>query len=119
MANSVDPDQTAPLGAVGSGSTLFARKTLMRLLLRSNLIWVYTVCQACLSENLGSFFELWVDDAYLYVQGSPFITLCLGPIELDHVISEPCYKGIILQRNYRKMTIWEPRSGRVITKTML
>ena len=24
MANSVDPDQTAPIGAVGSGSTLFA-----------------------------------------------------------------------------------------------
>ena len=24
MANSVDPDQTAPIGAVSSGSTLFA-----------------------------------------------------------------------------------------------
>ena len=24
MANNVDPDQTAPIGAVGSGSTLFA-----------------------------------------------------------------------------------------------
>ena len=34
LANSVDPDQTAPLGAVWSGSALFA--------------------QACLSENLGS-----------------------------------------------------------------
>ena len=34
MANSVDPDQTAPPGAVWSGSTLFA--------------------QAYLSENLGS-----------------------------------------------------------------
>ena len=34
MANSVDPDQTAPLGAVWSGSALFA--------------------QANLSENLGS-----------------------------------------------------------------
>ena len=33
MANSVDPDQTAPLGAVWCGSTLFA--------------------QTCLSENLG------------------------------------------------------------------
>ena len=33
-ANSVDPDQTAPLGAVWSGSTLFA--------------------QTCLSENPGS-----------------------------------------------------------------
>ena len=26
MANSVDPDQTAPIGAVCSGSTLFASK---------------------------------------------------------------------------------------------
>ena len=34
MANSVDPDQTAPLGAVWSGSALFA--------------------QIYLSENLGS-----------------------------------------------------------------
>ena len=34
IANSVDPDQTAPLGAVWSGSVLFA--------------------QAYLSENLGS-----------------------------------------------------------------
>ena len=34
MANSVDPDQTAPLGAVWSGSALFA--------------------QAYLSENLGT-----------------------------------------------------------------
>ena len=34
IANSVDPDQTAPLGAVWSGSTLFA--------------------QTCLSKNLGS-----------------------------------------------------------------
>ena len=31
-----------------------------------------------------------------HIQGSPFITLCLGSIELDRVISEPCYKGILL-----------------------
>ena len=30
------------------------------------------------------------------LQGSTFVTLCLGSIELDRVISEPCYKGIIL-----------------------
>ena len=34
IANSVDPDQTAPIGAVWSGSALFA--------------------QTCLSENLGT-----------------------------------------------------------------
>ena len=37
-ANSVDPDQTAPLGAVWSGSTLFA--------------------QTCLSEKLGSSLQI-------------------------------------------------------------
>ena len=31
----------------------------------------------------------------LLVQDSPFITLCLGSTELDHVISELCYKEII------------------------
>ena len=40
IANSVDPDQTAPLGAVWSGSPLFA--------------------QACLSENLGTLRLCWV-----------------------------------------------------------
>ena len=41
MANSVDPDQTAPLGAVWSGSALFA--------------------QTCLSENLGSLRYKWLN----------------------------------------------------------
>ena len=40
IANSVDPDQTAPVGAVWSGSTLFA--------------------QTYLSENLGSLQYLWI-----------------------------------------------------------
>ena len=48
MANSVDPDQT-PLGAVWSGSALFA--------------------QACLSENLGS---LW----YLYLLPHSMAVTC-------------------------------------------
>ena len=34
-----------------------------------------------------------------------FIMLCLGPMEMNHVMSELCYKGLILQRNNRKMTI--------------
>ena len=38
-------------------------------------------------------------------QCSPFITLCLGPMGMDSGISELCFKGKILQRNYRKMTI--------------
>ena len=42
MANSVDPDQTAPLGAVWSGSALFA--------------------QAYLSKNLGSLQYLWIQN---------------------------------------------------------
>ena len=33
---------------------------------------------------------------WLIEHGSPFITVCLGPTELDRVINELCYKGIIL-----------------------
>ena len=39
MANSVDPDQTAPLGEVWSGSTLFAQAYL------SENIWSLPYCQ--------------------------------------------------------------------------
>ena len=39
------------------------------------------------------------------LQCGPFITLSLGSIGMNLVISETCYKKIILQRNYRKMTI--------------
>ena len=39
------------------------------------------------------------------IQYSPFIMLNLGSIGMDRDISGPCYKGTILQRNYRKMTI--------------
>ena len=47
MANSVDPDQTAPLGAVWSGSALFA--------------------QAYLSENLGSLrYSAWLAKWIMY-----------------------------------------------------
>ena len=37
MANSVDPDQTAPIGAVCSGSTLFDQTA-------PGLFWVHAVC---------------------------------------------------------------------------
>ena len=46
MANSVDPDQTAPVGAVWSGSTLFA--------------------QAYLSKNLGSL-QYVLSDSYKWI----------------------------------------------------
>ena len=37
MANSVDPDQTAPIGAVCSGSTLFASILKLSVMLGNNL----------------------------------------------------------------------------------
>ena len=37
MANSVDPDQTAPIGAVCSGSTLFASKLNLSVMLSNYL----------------------------------------------------------------------------------
>ena len=39
------------------------------------------------------------------VHCSPFISLCLRSIGKGRVISELCYKGTILLRNYRKMTL--------------
>ena len=43
--------------------------------------------------------------SYKNIQCSFFITHCLGSIGMDCVITETCYKGTILQKNYRKMTI--------------
>ena len=37
MANIVDPDQTAPIGAVSSGSTLFASILISSVMLGKNL----------------------------------------------------------------------------------
>ena len=55
MANSVDPDQTAPLGAVWSGSPLGA-------------VWSGSAlfAQAYLSENLGSLWFLLMLDLVSY-----------------------------------------------------
>ena len=38
MANSVDPDQTAPIGAVCSGSTLFAASILISSVMLCNFL---------------------------------------------------------------------------------
>ena len=71
---------------------------------------------------------------FKYVQCSPFITIYSGFTGMDLVISESCYKGTILQRNYRKMTIlwsfsynsfvkfhgnkiWKLQQARVISKS--
>ena len=43
--------------------------------------------------------------SYKNIQCSFFITLCFGSIGMDCVITVTCYKGTILQKNYRKMTI--------------
>ena len=34
-----------------------------------------------------------------------FITLCLGSTGMDHFINVSCYKEIILQRNYRELSM--------------
>ena len=39
------------------------------------------------------------------VQCNPSVMLCLGSIGMDCVVSESCYRGTILQWNYRKITI--------------
>ena len=57
IANSVDPDQTAPLGAVWSGSALFAQASLSENLgsLRKTQISLHCIIAwTCLSKNWGS-----------------------------------------------------------------
>ena len=44
-------------------------------------------------------------ETVIKLQCSLFITLCFGPIEMDHIISDSCYKGTILRGKYRKMII--------------
>ena len=54
MANSVDPDQTAPIGAVCSGSTLFAS------ILNSSVILGNYLQQTTSADNIfRSFFFSW------------------------------------------------------------
>ena len=58
---------------------------------------------ACFATNLVNGILSKYKDILL--RCSSFITLCLGSIIMDCVISETCYKGTILQKKYRKMTI--------------
>ena len=53
MANSVDPDQTAPLGAVCSGYTLFASKLNSSVMLGNHLQ------QMTLADNIFRYIFSW------------------------------------------------------------
>ena len=56
MANSVDPDQTAPLGAVWSGSALFAQTCLSKYLGKLELVFIkHYAPNICLSPNMAKF----------------------------------------------------------------
>ena len=52
MANSVDPDQTAPIGAVHSGSTLFA--SILNLLVCKAIICSRRFQQTTFSDTFSS-----------------------------------------------------------------
>ena len=61
MANSVDPDQTAPSGTVWSGSALFAYAILSDTLVHKILgHLLYTIL----------YFSMKTDDKYMYIQWS-------------------------------------------------
>ena len=53
MANSVDPDQTAPIGAVCSGSTLFAS------ILNSSVMLGKYLQQTTLADDIFDAFFIW------------------------------------------------------------
>ena len=82
MANSVDPDQTAPLGAVWSGSALFAQaylsKNLWSLLLVQvfGMLWFeifipyhsyHTTAQYQVLQYASQMSQMWEDSVFLFV----------------------------------------------------
>ena len=61
MANSVDPDQTAPIGAVCSGSTLFASilDLLFASILNLSVMLDNYLQQTTSADNIFSFIFSW------------------------------------------------------------
>ena len=94
MANSVDPDQTAPLGAVWSGSTLFA--------------------QAYLSENLGSlqyflFMIFFCNILCAIFEASVQNSSGWGNVHVLGVVSLSCVEHLHVQCTYsshQKSVVW-------------
>ena len=42
------------------------------------------------------------------IQVNLIITLSLGSMKTDRVISEPCYNEVIYNRHIAKLSFWEP-----------
>ena len=72
MANSVDPEQTAPLGAVCSGSTLFA-SILNQSVMLGNYLQQTTFSDAFFSWRFKGYDE--IHTGYIHVHRR--LTLCL------------------------------------------
>ena len=72
----------------------------------TQLITVYMLVSfTVLCGGASVFSENPVLSEHFKLQCRMFITLCLGSIQMGQVINEVRYKGTILQRNFRKMTI--------------
>ena len=54
------------------------------------------------------YFFLWGEGTISVIQYNLIITLSLGSIEVDRVISEPCYNEVTYYRHIAKLSIWEP-----------
>ena len=96
MANSVDPDQTAPLGAVWSGSALFAQAYLSENL--GSLRYIKNICCGYLLElhHRGNSNEypqhlfLWkiVENYSLYIESGGSCSLChQSPLRISFFLS--------------------------------
>ena len=91
----MDPDQTAPIGAVCSGSMLFAS-----ILNSSVMLGNYLQQTTSVDDIFRCIFFLGalmvkINKGTLY-SVVPLIILCLGSIGMGRVIIESCYKGLIL-----------------------
>ena len=92
MANSVDPDQTAPIRAVCSGSTLFA------CILNSSVM-----LGNCLQQRASA------DDFFRYIFSWRFKGLTSSIIRIHH----ECEGGI--GESVTRITVWHHEACRVMT----
>ena len=64
----------------------------------------------CLTKRkmgVNHIFDIFTHECFC-VQVNLIITLSLGSMETDRVISEPCYNEVIYNRHIAKLSFWEP-----------
>ena len=115
MANSLDPDQTAPIGAVCSGSTLFAPILNLSVMLRNYLQQTTSaddIFRCILSLTVFNFVTLYLLSGVVFEKMASFRTLCL--VFLISTIGECLFYSYVYS-----VHMFHPLGNEVIKNVML